>query len=140
MKCVWGDHINSHPADILVQGWDRGKPAAFDVTVTSPLTPISLNNASASVGAAAYAAECRKHAANDTRCHELGWLCIPLAVETYGNWGKEAQCVFSRLSSLLSISQAIPKPKMLYEIYGRLNMSLVRSVARAIMGREAVQG
>ena len=134
------DHINSRPADILVQGWDRGKPAAFDVTVTSPLTPVSLNNASASVGAAAYAAECRKHAANDTRCQELGWLCIPLAVETYGNWGKEAQSIFSRLASRLSISQAIPKPKMLSEIYSRLNMSLVRSVARAIMGREAVQG
>ncbi|KAL5474377.1 hypothetical protein EMCRGX_G026317 [Ephydatia muelleri] len=134
------DHINSRPADILVEGWDREKPAAFDVTVTSPLTPVSLNNASASVGAAAYAAECRKHAANDTRCQELGWLCIPLAVETYGNWGKEAQSVFSPLASLLSISQAIPKPKMLSEIYSRLNMSLVRSVARAIMGREAVQG
>ncbi|KAL5500176.1 hypothetical protein EMCRGX_G011690 [Ephydatia muelleri] len=97
------DHMNSRPADILVQGWNRGKPAAFDVTVTSPLTPVSLNNTSALVGAAAYAAECRKHAANDT-------------------------------------SQAIPKPKMLSEIYSRLKMSLVRSVARAIMGREAVQG
>ena len=135
------DHINSCPADILVQGWDRGKPAAFDVTVTSLLTPISLNNASASVGAAAFASECRKHAANDTsRCQELGWLCIALAVEMYGNWGKEAQSVFSRLTSLLSISQAIPKPIMLSEIYSRLNMSLVRSVARAIIGREAVQG
>ena len=94
------DHINSRPADILVQGWDRGKPAVFDVTVTSPLTPVSLNNASASVGAAAYAAECRTHAANDTRCQELGWLCIPLAVEMYGNWGKEAQSVFPPLASL----------------------------------------
>ncbi|KAL5500204.1 hypothetical protein EMCRGX_G011723 [Ephydatia muelleri] len=116
--------MNSRPADILVQGWNRGKPAAFDVTVTSPLTPVSLNNASASVGAAAYAAECRKHAANDTRCQELGWLCIPLAVETYGNWEKEAQSVFSRLASLLSISKAIPKSKTLSEIYSRLNMSL----------------
>ena len=71
------DHIISRPADILVQGWDRVKPAAFDITLTSPLTPVSLNNASASVGAAAYAAECRKHAVNDTRCQELGWLCIP---------------------------------------------------------------
>ena len=43
------DHINSRPSDILVQGWDRGKPEAFDVTVTSLLTPISLKNASASV-------------------------------------------------------------------------------------------
>ena len=138
--CILIKYISKIIIIILVQGWDRGKPAAFDVTVTSPLTPVSLNNASASVGAAAYAAECRKHAANDTRCQELGWLCIPLAVETYGNWGKEAQSVFSRLASLLSISQAIPKPKMLSEIYSRLNMSLVRSVARAIMGREAVQG
>ena len=66
------DHINFCPADILAQGWDRRKPAAFDITVTSPLTPISLNNASASVGAAAYAAECRKHAANDIKCQEWG--------------------------------------------------------------------
>ena len=97
------------------------------------------NNASTSVGAAAYAAELRKHVANDTRCQELGWTCIPLAVETYGNWGMEAQSVFSRLASLLAIGQAIPKPKMLGDIYGHLNMSLVRSVARAIMGRENVR-
>ena len=97
------DHVNSRPADVLVQGWDRGKPAAFDVTVASPLTPVTLNNASTYVGAAAYAAELRKHVANDTRCQELGWTCIPLAVETYGNWGMEAQSVFSRLTSLLAI-------------------------------------
>ena len=65
-------------------GMGQGK-AVSQQTVTSPLTPVSLNNASASVGAAAHTAECRKHAANETRCQELGWLCIPLAVETYGN-------------------------------------------------------
>ena len=59
------DHINSRPADILVQSWDRGKPAAFDVTVASPLTPAVLNEASISAGAAAYGAENRKHATND---------------------------------------------------------------------------
>ncbi|KAL5493731.1 hypothetical protein EMCRGX_G014952 [Ephydatia muelleri] len=45
----------------------------------------------------------------------------------------------SRLASLLAIGQAIPKPKMLGDIYGHLSMSLVRSVARAIMGRENVR-
>ena len=24
-----GDHINTRPADVLVQGWDRDKPAAL---------------------------------------------------------------------------------------------------------------
>ena len=76
--------------------------------------------------------------ANDTRCQDLGWTCIPLAVETYGNWGMEAQGVFSCLAYLLAIGLAIPKPKMLGDIYDHLNMSLVRSVARAILGRENV--
>ena len=59
-------------------------------------------------------------------------MCIPLAIGTYCDEGKEAQGVFSWLASLLAISQAIPKAKMMAEIYGRLNMSLVRSLARAI--------
>ena len=98
------DHINSHPADILVQDWDRGMPAAFDVKVTSPLTPVTLNVASVSVSTAAEAAEIRKHAANDSRCQDLGSTCVPLAIETYGNSGKEAHGVFSHLATLLSIS------------------------------------
>ena len=98
-----GDCINTRPADVLVQGWDRGKPAAFDITVTSPLTPATLRDASTFSGTAAHAAECRKHSTNDARCQELGWVCIPLAVETFGHLGKEALNVFSRLVSLLSI-------------------------------------
>ena len=81
--------------DVRVQGWDRGKPAAFDVTVTSVLSSAIIKEASAAVGAAAFAAEVRKHTANDAKCQELGWSCIPWAVEAYGNWGKETQCTFS---------------------------------------------
>ena len=90
------DHINSRPADILVQRWDRGKPAAFDVTVTSPLTPVSLNNASASVGAAAYAAECRKHAANDTmQVQGVGMIMYPLSCGNVCQLGEAgSECFF----------------------------------------------
>ncbi|KAL5463841.1 hypothetical protein EMCRGX_G032784 [Ephydatia muelleri] len=59
--------------------------------------------ASLSEGAAVEEAEVRKHRANDPKCSELGWVCIPLAVETYGNWGREAQSTFSRLASHLAI-------------------------------------
>ena len=131
-------HINTRPADMFVQGWDGGKPAAFDITVTSPLTPATISDASTVSGAAAYAAECRKHSTNDARCQELGWVCIPLAVETFGHWGKEAQNVFSRLASLLSIHQGRPKSVALFDIYSRMNMCLVRSVSRAIVGRVVV--
>ena len=35
---------------------------------------------------AALVAENRKHKYNDRKCEELGWVCIPLVVESYG-WG-----------------------------------------------------
>ena len=131
-----GDHISTRPADVLVQGWDKGKPTAFDITVNSPLTPATLRDVITSSGAAAHAAECRKHSTNDARCQELEWVCIPLAVETgtFGQWGKEAQNVFSRLASLLSNHQGCPKSVALFDIYSRMNMCLVRSISRAIMG------
>ena len=92
-----GSHNYSRPADVLVDGWDRAKPAACDVTITSPLTPVTLNEASIHEGAAALATEIRNHAANDARCQALGWTCIPLVVETFWNWGKEAQLFFLTL-------------------------------------------
>ena len=133
-----GTHNYTRPADVLVDGWNRAKPAAFDVTVTSRLTPVTLNEASINEGTTALAAETRKHAANDTRCQALGWSCIPLAVEIFGNWGREAQGVFSRLVTLLALHQGRPKSTVVREIYGHLSISLVRSVARSIMGREIV--
>ena len=37
-----------------------------------------------SAGCAALAAEERKHMANDAKCHELGWIHVPLVIELYG--------------------------------------------------------
>ena len=58
---VGRDHLgfnsNSHPADVLVDGWERAKPAAFDVTVTSPLTPATLSDVWRSAGVAVYTAQ-----------------------------------------------------------------------------------
>ena len=43
--------------------------------VTSPLNPSNFTEASATAGSAALAAE---HHANDAKCSELGWKCVPL--------------------------------------------------------------
>ena len=64
--------------------WMIGKPAAFDVTVVSSLNPITLIEAGARSEPAAGKAEVQKHKANNPKCRVLGWVCIPLAVETYG--------------------------------------------------------
>ena len=40
----------TRPADILVHNWEFGKPAALDFTITSPLNPSTLNEASVMAG------------------------------------------------------------------------------------------
>ena len=62
------DARRTRPADVLVPNWVLGKPAAFDITVTSPLTPITLHEASVTSGSTAQVAENRKHASNDAKC------------------------------------------------------------------------
>ena len=130
------DHNHQRPADLFVTGWDRGRPAAMDITVTSPLTPVILGESCQVVGAPALVAENRKLQANSPKCQELGWACTPLAVETYGNWGEVAQGTFSRLASHLVISQSWPKALVVADMYGRLNLHLVKSIARALLARE----
>eukprot|EP00731_Ephydatia_muelleri_P024688 Em0016g959a len=105
------DNSRSRPADVLVTRWEKA-------------------------GVAAVAAESRKYVANDPKCTELGWTCVPLAVETYGNWGVEAQETFSRLASLLAASHSVSKSKATADIYGCLNLTLT-SIS---LGLAVVQG
>ena len=78
------NHSHTCPADLLLTNRKTGKTAAFDISVTPPLNTHTLMEAGVSAGSAALATEGRKHRANDVKCKELGWLCVPLVVETYG--------------------------------------------------------
>ena len=84
----------SHTRPVPVLNWKRTKHAAFDITVTSPLTPSILTAARVSEGAAAEEAEARKI----VDWTELGWVCIPLVVETLWELGKRSP-VYSRMPS-----------------------------------------
>ena len=132
------DGSRSRPADVLVRDCITGRFAAFDFTVSSPLSVASLNQACITSGFAALSAETRKHKANDPKCSELGWVCVPLAVETYRNWGKEARDTFSRLATRLAIGSPRSKSSCVYEVYSKLNLTLTRSIVRAIIVRTLV--
>ena len=116
---------------ILVQNWIISKPAASDLTVTSPLNLTTLTEAGIARGSAAMAAEVRKHGVNDCKCAELGWVAIP--VQTYGCWSAEAQSTISRLASRLAIQLQCSKSKAINTIYQRLNLKLVRANDRALL-------
>ena len=129
------DRLHSRPADVLVNNWHLGKPAAFDLTIISPLNPTTLTEAGVRCGSSALVAEARKHNANDFKCAERGWVCIPLAVESYGCWGMEAQQSFMRLAARLAIQMGCNKSQATTILYQRLSLSLVRAYARALLSR-----
>ena len=81
------------------------------------------------------AAEVQKNGVNDRKYAELGWVSIPLAVETYGCWGAEAQSTISKLASRLAILLQCSKSKAITAIYQRLNLTLVTANARALLSR-----
>ncbi|KAL5500200.1 hypothetical protein EMCRGX_G011719 [Ephydatia muelleri] len=69
-------------------------------------------------------AENRKHKYNDRKCEELGWVFIPLVVETYGCWGAAAVAAFSKLAGHLSTRLNQPESKTIFGIYSRLGLAL----------------
>ena len=76
-------------------------------------------------GVSAKAAEHRKHTENDPKCVELGWRCIPLAVQNYGACGPEALRAFSQVATRLAIRGNTPKSMVVAELYGHLCLLLV---------------
>ena len=99
-------------------------------------TPLNLNvllEAGLTAGAAARATELRKHEANDGKCRELGWVCVPMVVEAHGAWGAEAMESLSCLASRLATSSNKAKAAVLNSLYGRLNLNLVKAIATAML-------
>ena len=117
------DNVNSCPSDVLIQGWDRRKPTAFDVIVKSSLQSPSVKlvwqvgqqhmqlvwqvgqqhmQLVWQVGQQHMQLNPGSMLAKGAKCQELGWSCIPLAIETYGNWGKEG---------CLQSARPVPNPK-----------------------------
>ena len=67
----------------------------------------------------------------------FGWLCVPLVADTCVAWGNEAIEAFSQLASRLATLTCMPKSAARSEIYGWLNLHLVRASAiatRCILG------
>ena len=134
------DERQTLPADILVPNWELGQPAAVDLSIISTLCHENIQVACVMTRSAALQAEKRKHNTNDEKCRELGWVSIPLVVESYGCWGTEAQRFFSRLSGWLASRLNQLKSITTNQMYGRLNLNLVRAVSRAILSRSCMAG
>ena len=67
---------------------------------------------------------CRKHTA---KCQELGWVCVPIAAED--------ERLFSSLAYRLATDSSQPKSKIIADLYGCINLTHMRAIARAVVVR-----
>jgi hypothetical protein len=126
----------SRPADILVPDWKLGLSGAFDITVVSPLTSHYLSGAGGND--AVSPAELKKHVENDPKCKELHWLCVPLAVDSYGQWGDEAHLAFGQIALRLSTRTKVTVSSALSSLFNTLGVILARHNALSILSRRAL--
>jgi len=129
------DRDRTRPADVLVPSWKLGKSAAFDLTVVSPLTQENISGAG-DTGVVERAAE-KKHEENDPKCADLGWLCVPLAVDSYGQWCVEAHQAFAEIALRLSTRTKVTFARALASILNTLALILARHNATALLARRA---
>ena len=79
---IVGTH--SRPADVFPTTWSKGRPAALDVTVTSPLQALTIQEAFTIAVHALEVATSWKLATHLSPCRAAGLDFISLAVETLG--------------------------------------------------------
>jgi hypothetical protein len=125
----------TRPADILIPLWSLGHSAALDITIVHPLNSKNIIGASTDIESCLEAAEGRKFANNNPKCNELGWLCVPIAVSTYGNWSKGAMEVLRKIASHIATRQMEPLSCVLKSMRQQLGTTLARCVARSILSR-----
>jgi hypothetical protein len=122
----------SRPADVLAD-WSLGKKAAFDISVVSPLT--ENNMLSAGDKDVVEDKAIIKHRENDDQCDHLGWICVPLIVDSYGRWGQEAHKAFNKIADHLHIKLKCSFSDALSFIFCSLGLVLARQNASSILAR-----
>ena len=99
---------NSRLGNIFLPLWHAGKPAALDVTVTSPLQSSLIINASEKSGFALSAAEDGNYEQYAQNCSEVGVQFIPLAFETFGGFSETVRKTLKRVATLSDIRNLQP--------------------------------
>ena len=68
----------------------------------------------------------------------MGWLCVPLAVDTYGRWCDEAHTAISVIAARLQTRIGGSLSAASCFVYNTLGVILARHNARAILARRSV--
>ena len=107
----------SRPADIFLPNWQRGQPAALDLTVISTLQQSTLQGAASTQGHALVVGAERKLAAHAAACRAAGITFVPLVVESLGGWSNEAADTITKIGRLQGQRLGVPPAESIRHLF-----------------------
>ena len=126
----------ARPADVFLRSWDRGKDAALDVTVITPLQSAVVDREAQESGYALQYAWDRKMRNAFAACDAQRISFIPLPVETFGGLHPIAERQISRLGRELARSPAnVSQDSASKHLFQRLSLSIQKGNAALILSR-----
>jgi hypothetical protein len=118
------------PDGLTLIPWYRGKCLLWDATCVDTLAASYLQTTSRQAGAAAKAAETKKH--QKYRAVADQYQFCPFAVETLGPFGEDARTLTEDLGRRLR--QATGEPRSRYFLVQRISIAIQRGNAASILG------
>ena len=92
----------SRPADVFLPTWSRGRPAALDVHVISPLQQQTMGEAASTPGHALQVGVQRKLASHLSACRSVGVEFIPFVMETLGGLAEDSIFILRSLGKAIA--------------------------------------
>ena len=119
----------SHPADLYLPHWSRGRPAALDVTVISTMQALTVTGAATTQGHTLSVGENGKMAAHAEACRSVGVTFVPLVVESLGGWSETAVHSIKSIGRQLGQRLRIPPADSTTHLFQKLFICLWRGNA-----------
>jgi len=126
------DGSQARPGDVYLPTYDRGSAAALDFRVTNNKQKVFKSKVPNVAGRVAMHGEQIKNAKWAEKCNRVGVKFIPMSVDVYGYWGREARNFFFEVATRRRLfTQNDPELELKY-MYQLLSMTLQRANTQMI--------
>ena len=126
---------DARPGDVFIPRWVKGRDAALDVTVTSPLAACHVAGAASVAGSALVKAVDRKTQGAAEQCHQQGLEFLPMAVETLGGLHKVAVDQVKQLAAALARQSGRDENEVSRHLFQSFSLNLMKGNAALLLGR-----
>jgi hypothetical protein len=131
---IFADNME-RPADIFLASFVRGRDAAIDVGVTSPLQAAQVRREASQAGAALEAYKNIKNNKYHDQCSNAGIEFVPLIVETLGGWDSDAVLFINRIARQMGRRSSADEDTASRHLYQKLAIRLQKGNAALLIGR-----